>query len=423
MNIFHRVPSVVPAVLRSCLLALSLSAHAEDLWPEFRGGTAQGIATATGLPTEWSADKGIVWKADIAGRAWSSPILAKGKIFLTTAITPADAGPTSLRVLALDAAKGNVVWDNEVLTVADTTSLAMHGKNSQASPTPLFEAGRIYAHFGHHGTACLDEAGKVLWTSTENPYSPVHGTGGSPVLVNDLLIYNAEGKENPVIIALDKATGKTRWKVARASEAMKKFSFCTPLVITVRGQKQIISPGSGVVYALKPEDGSIIWSVRYGQGYSVVPRPVFAHGLIFLSSGFDKPVALAIHPDGKGDVTDSHVAWTFSKNVPRNASMCVIGYELYMLDDGGILSCLDAKTGAVHWQERVLGPCSASLLVGDGHLYAADEKGTTVVVQPGKTFKLLATNNLNEKTLATPAVCGSDLLIRTESRLYRVAKR
>jgi outer membrane protein assembly factor BamB len=325
-------------------------------------------------------------------------------------------------VLALDAAKGTLIWDKEVIAIEDKTTLNMHGKNSQASPTPIFESGRIYAHFGHHGTACLDEAGTVLWTSRENPYAPVHGTGGSPVIVDDLLIFNADAKENPVIIALDKATGKTRWKVARTSEATRKFSFCTPLVITVAGQKQVISPGSGVVYALKPRDGSIIWSVRYGQGYSVVPRPVFANGLLFLSSGFDKPVALAIRPDGTGDVTDTHVAWTFNKNVPRNASMSVIGDELYMLDDGGILSCLDCKTGTAHWQERVLGPCSASLLSGDGHLYAADEKGTTVVVQPGKTFNLLATNSLNEKLLATPSICGSDLLIRTEAHLYRVAK-
>ena len=144
---------------------------------------------------------------------------------------------------------------------------------------------------------------------------------------------------------------------------------------------------------------------------------------MFVSSGYDKPVGLAIRPDGHGDVTDTHIAWTTEKNVPRNSSMCVIGDELYMLDDGGIMSCLDAKSGTPIWQERVLGPCSASLLHADGHLYAMDEKGTAVVIQPGKTLTVLATNELKEKTLASPAVCGSDLLLRTESHLYRVTKK
>jgi outer membrane protein assembly factor BamB len=194
-------------------------------------------------------------------------------------------------------------------------------------------------------------------------------------------------------------------------------------VIDVNGQKQVISPGSGIVQALNPKDGSEIWHVDYATGYSVVPRPVYAHGMVFLSSGYDKPVAYAIKVDGQGDVTGTHVAWMTNKHVPHNPSMLVIGDELYMLDDGGFLSCMDARTGSVHYQERLVGPSSASLLFADGHIYATDELGRTAVVVPGKTLQVLATSELGEKTQASLAVCDHDLIIRTEKALYRVGKK
>jgi len=442
---------------------MAASSHAESLWPEFRGPTAQGYSSAKGLPTEWAPDKNIVWRSEVAGKGWSSPVVANGRIFITTAVElpvdpnavpvvaaepvapppvaaapqadgskrPAPAKkapppapkPVSLHVIALDAATGKAVWDTKVFEAKDPAALKMHAKNSQASPSVVYEAGRLYAHFSHHGTACLDEAGKIVWTSQENVYLPQHGTGGSPALVDDLLIFSADGIKDPSVVALDKATGKTRWKVARpATEAKSKFSFCTPLVIEVAGQKQVISAGSGIVQALNPKDGSEIWHVMYGTGYSVVPRPVFAHGIIFLSTGYDKPVGLAIKADGKGDVTSTHVVWQETKYVPHNPSMLVIGDELYMLADNGLLTCRDAKTNTVHFEERLLGPSSASLLYADGLIYAIDEKGASAVVKPGKTLQVVATSELKEKTLASMAVCDNDLLIRTELALYRVSR-
>lgn len=439
---------------------MTASSHAETLWPEFRGPTAQGFSTAKGLPTEWAADKNIVWRSAVAGKGWSSPVVAHGKIFITTAVelpvapqaaaaipvpiappvvaAPGDAAkrpapakalppppkPVSLHVIALDAATGKAAWDTPVFEVSDPAALKMHGKNSQASPTVVYEPGRIYAHFSHHGTACLDEVGKILWTSQENSYTPQHGTGGSPVLVDDLLIFDADGAKDPSVVALDKATGRTRWKIARPpTEAKSKFSFCTPLLIEVAGQKQLISAGSGIVQALNPQDGSEIWHVMYGTGYSVVPRPVFAHGMIFMSTGYDKPVGLAIRVGGTGDVTSTHVVWQETKYVPHNPSMLVIGDELYMLADNGLFSCRDAKTNTIHFEERLLGPSSASLLHADGLIYAIDEKGASAVVKPGKTLQVVATSELKEKTLASMAVCDSDLLIRTELAVYRVGKR
>lgn len=425
----HRwICSLSPSLLCLPLALAGVSAlHAEALWPEFRGPTAQGHSLAAGLPTEWGPDKNVVWRSEIPGLGWSSPVIANGKIFLTSATGLNGGDPllaASMRAVAVDAASGKIIWDTEVFQQPSADALKMHKKNSQASPSVVYEQGKIYAHFGHHGTACLDESGKVLWTNREHSGKPVHGTGGSPVVVDDLLIFNNDADVNPAVVALDKATGKTRWRVERpATDAKNKFSFGTPLVIEVNGQRQLITTGSGIVQALNPADGTEIWHVMYGEGYSVVPRPLYAHGLVFVSSGYNKPVAYAIKPDGKGDVTATHVVWTADKRVPHNPSMLVVGDELYMLDDKGIFSSRDARTNVLHFEERLLGPCSASLLEAEGRIYAIDELGASAVVKPGKTLEVLARSELKEKTLASMSVCDNDLLIRTEKALYRIGKR
>jgi outer membrane protein assembly factor BamB len=317
---------------------------------------------------------------------------------------------------------GKMIWDTEVFKVGQPHTQGIHGKNSYASPTPVFEDGRIYAHFGHFGTACVDEAGKVVWKNSSLGYKPVHGNGGCPVLVDGLLVFSADAAQDPFIAALDKGSGKVRWKSPRTSDAKKKFSFCTPLVIEVNGAKQLISPGSNVVCALNPKDGREIWRVRY-DGYSVVPRPIFGHGLVFLSTGFDRASALAIRPDGRGDVTDTHVAWKLDKGSPLTPSMLLIGDELYMVSDQGIVSCVDAKSGTVHWQERVARATSASPLFADGRIYIQDELGSGYVLKPGLTLQLLAKNDLGEKSLASPAVWRNRLLIRTQSALWCIGQR
>ncbi|MCB1277238.1 PQQ-binding-like beta-propeller repeat protein [Prosthecobacter sp.] len=395
-------------------------------WPEFRGSAAQGHSDATNLPLTWSPTSHIAWKTAVAGVGWSSPVVIGDRIFLTSALPVGGVedpkADRSLHAMAFDAATGKPAWDVELFTAVAPRA---HRKNSHASPTPIYEDGKLYVHFGHLGTACLDAAtGQTVWATQEYAYSPVHGNGSSPVLFEDLLIFSADAEKEPKVIAIDKTTGKQRWAFARESEAKKKFSFCTPLIIDVNGQKQLITPGSGVVNALNPKTGEEIWHCFYDQGYSVVPRPIYAHGMIYLSSGYDKPVLYAIKVDenSKGDVTGTHIAWTIEKAAPHNPSMAVIGDELYFVADNGILTCADAKTGQVHYSERCTGPISASLLVADGKLYLQDEKGLGVVVKPGKTFRILAQNDLGERSLASYAVVGSDLLIRTEGNLYRIRK-
>jgi outer membrane protein assembly factor BamB len=415
------LPLVGLALRHSLFAALcGAASFAGESWPEFRGPTGQGTSTATGLPTEWSATKNVTWKQAVPGTGWSSPVIVAGRIYLTTAVTEAGAKTPSLRALSLDATTGRTLWTTEVFTPAEARPQAIHQKNSEASPTPILADGKLYVHFGHHGTAALDLAGKILWRNQDLGYEAVHGNGGSPALAGDLLIFSADGSKSPVVVALHSATGAVVWKIPRPEGVKQKFSFATPLVITVAGQPQIISPGSGSVSALDPRDGREIWRVNYGGGYSVVPRPVFAHGLLFIGTGYNRADLLAIRPDGTGDVTDTHIAWRTTKGAPLTPSVVVVGDELYAVNDAGIASCWDAKTGTVHWQEKIEGNYSASPIAAGGHLYFLSENGIGTVLKANRTFTKVATNVIDERALASYAVADRALFIRTAAHLYRI---
>jgi len=397
--------------------------RAED-WPQFRGPTGQGLAEGS-LPTSWSKTTNVVWKQEIPGSGWSSPIIYKGRVYLTASVPveKSEAKDFTLRALCLDAGTGKPLWDTEIFQPPGKKAPRIHNKNSQASPTPLTDGQRVYVHFGHLGTAALDLEGKILWKSTDIKYSPVHGNGGTPILAGEALVFSCDGGDKQFVVALDRSTGKVLWKTDRKTTAPKKFAFCTPLLITVNGQEQIVLPGAGIVAAYEPKSGKEIWRVQYEDGYSVVPRPAFGNGLVFLSSGYDTPVTYAIRPDGTGDVTKTHIAWTLAKGAPLTPSPLVVGDELYLVSDQGIASCLDAKTGKVHWQERVGGNYSASPLYADGKIYLQAEDGTGVVVKAGKKFEVISRNELDERSLASCAVCDGALFIRTNKHLYKIQSK
>lgn len=388
-------------------------------WPEFRGPTGQGHASGTGLPLEWSATRNVVWKQPLPGLGWSSPVIGDGRIFLTAGV-PLAGGGASLRALAVEAATGRLLWNTEVFAGPHIEAQPLHRKNSPASPTAIVEGDRVFVHFGHHGTACLDRDGQIVWRNDRLKYDPVHGNGGSPILVDDHLIYNADGGKEPFVVALDKRTGEVAWRVARAVQPRQTFSFCTPLLIAVDGVRQVITPGSGAVAALDPRDGRELWHVKYGGGYSVVPRPVYASGLIFLSTGYNRADLLAIRPGGQGDLTDTHIVWRTTKGAPLTPSVVAVGDEIYVVSDMGVASCFDAKTGTLHWQERIEGNYSASPLAAEGRIYFQNETGTGTVLKAGTTFMPLATNKLDERTLASYGVAGKAFFIRTEENLYRI---
>lgn len=411
------------SLLRIALLNASTFTFAATTdWPEFRGPTGQGISTATGLPTEWSSTKNVSWKIAVPGAGWSSPAISGGQIFLTTGVTNPSGG-VALRALAFDVASGRSLWDTEIFSATEASVQPVHTKNSPASPTALFDGDRLYIHFGHHGTACLDRAGKVLWRNNSLRFDPLHGNGGSPALVGDLLVFNSDGTKEPFVAALNKSTGSLAWKTPRTAKVKQNFSFCTPLVITVNGNTQIITPGSGAVSALDPKDGREIWQARYGNGYSVVPRPVFAHGLLFIATGYNRADLLAIRADGEGDVTDTHITWRTTKGAPLTPSVVVVGDELYAVADSGVASCFDAKTGTVHWQERLEGNYSASPIAAGGLIYFLSEDGIGTVVKAARTFEKIATNKLGERTLASYAVADGALFIRSATHLYRIEQK
>lgn len=409
-------------LLNGFLLLLPWLAGAD--WPQFRGPAGDGHGEAKNLPTEWGPGKNVAWRTEVPGKGWSSPSITGGRIYLTTAVSvdPGSAsGDLELRALCYEAAGGKPIWSKTVFVQSSQTAPAIHRKNSHASPTPLVDGDRVFVHFGHQGTACLSTEGEIVWANRELAYPPVHGNGGSPVLVEGVLIFSCDGASEPFVVGLDAKTGKEKWRYERPTDSVKKFAFSTPAVITVAGKKQVISPGSGMVSALDPQTGDEIWRASY-DGYSVIPQPAFGNGLLYLSSGYDSPQMIAIRPDGRGDVTDTHIAWTLKKGAPHTPSPLLVGKELYLVSDGGIASCVDALTGEPIWQERLGGTYSASPLFADGKIYMVNEEGEGIVFRPGRKFEKLSSNGFGERTLASYAVGEGAIFVRTEQALYRIGK-
>jgi outer membrane protein assembly factor BamB len=277
----------------------------------------------------------------------------------------------------------------------------------------------VYVHFGADGTAALTSSGEVVW-KTRFPYESQHGNGGSPVVYGDLLIFNCDGNyDEAFVVALDKSTGKVRWKVQRRKPADQAYT--TPLVIRVGERDELISVGAYRATAYEPLSGREIWRVGYSDGFSNVPRPLYGHGLVFIATGFNQPTLIAVRPDGQGDVTKTHIAWTLQRAAPFTPSPILVGDELFVVNDTGIASCLDAKSGTILWQQRLGGNYSASPVYADGRIYFQSEEGVTTVIAPGKEFRKLATNRLDGAMLASIAVSNGSLFIRTDSHLYRIA--
>lgn len=408
------------------LVALSLALtpallHADD-WREFRGPGGKGHYTGAPLPTAWGTGTNVTWKTPLPGHGWSSPIVVKGKLFLTTAIPNAPEEPTkySLRALCLDAASGKVLWDKELFVEDVKATPQPHKKNSHASSTPVSDGEKVYFHFGHMGTACHDLAGAEVWKTRELTYHPVHGNGSSPLLVDDLLVVTCDGREDPYLAALDTKTGKVRWKTERKNGTTYQFSYATPARIEHAGKRVIVSPASHYTMGYDPKTGAELWRVKYPvPGWSLIALPVYAHGLVFVCTGYANQHLIVFRPDGTGDITDK-IVWTAKRNAANTPTPLVIGDEFYMIADGGFMTCYDAKTGKVHWSERLAGKVySASPIVAGGKIYVTSEEGLGQLLEVGKEFKELARFDMQEKTFATFVPADGALYVRTETQLYR----
>ena len=397
-------------------------ALAGENWPEFRGPTGDGHSDATGLPLTWSETKNVVWKTPIHDRGWSSPVVWGRQVWLTTATR----NGKQLFAVCVDRDSGKIVHDVKLFDVAKPDRIA--SMNSYASPTPAIEKGRVYVHFGTYGTACLDTGtGRVLWARRDMNCEHHMGAGTSPILFGKRLIVAVDGCDVQYVAALDTATGQTVWKTKRSVDYSKihrytRKAYCTPTVIESGGVRQLISPCSRAIIAYDPAGGKELWKVRH-TGWSMVPRPLLGCGLIFLVMDYDYPQLWAIRPGGRGDVTDTHVVWKITKRMPQKPSPLLVGERLYVVSDRDFATCIEARTGRVVWQERIGGKYSASPICADGRIYFFDERGVTTVVEPGAKYKVLATAELDGRMMASPAVAGKALFLRTETHLYRIEKR
>lgn len=393
--------------------ALHTGAAAAQDWPAFRGPDGQGHSSALGLPAEWSETRNVLWKTAVAGLGWSSPVVAGSRVWLTSSVEDRDL---TLRALAFDVETGREMVNVEVFRLKRPRDI--NPKNSFASPTPVIDGDRVYVHFGADGTAALTTAGEIVWKA-KFPYESQHGAGGSPVIYRDLLIFSCDGHDAAFVVALDKDTGKVRWKTNRRQPADQAYS--TPLVIRVGDRDQLVSVGAFRTTAYDPLTGKEIWRVSYDDGFSNVPRPVYGHGMVFIVTGFQQPAVIAVKPDGIGDVTRTHIAWTLRRGAPLTPSPLLVGDELYLLTDAGIATCLDARTGTVHWQMRLGGTYSASPVFADQRIYFLGEHGGAMAILPGKEFRRVGNSTLDGAMLASMAVAQQSLFIRTNSHLYRIA--
>jgi len=426
------------------LAFLSPGALSAGDWPQFRGPAGDGHSGATGIPRTWSDDENVIWKTPVDGRAWSSPVVLDDQIWLTTALeTPASADETrervkgmgifvpsphlarkvTLKALCLERTTGRRLHDVTLFEVDRPPVIC--AVNSYASPTPVAERGRAFFDFGTMGTACLDtKSGKQLWSRCFAIEHQV-GPGSSPVLYRDLLILVRDGCDQQYLIALDKTTGRTVWRTDRPpitrDQVYYRKAFSTPLIVTTAQRDQMIVPGAQWIVSYNPSDGKEMWRVDTGSTYSNVSRPVYGHGMVYVCTAYGGTRLLAIRVDGRGDVTATHVAWELKKQTPKKSSPLLLGDELYFVSDGGVANCVDAKTGQVHWSERLADDYSASPVFADGCIFFFSEDGTTTVVRPGAEYVELAENALDGRVMASPAIVDRSIFLRSDSHLYRIA--
>jgi outer membrane protein assembly factor BamB len=406
------------------LLILALGpALAGDNWPQFRGPNGDGIAHAKGLPITWSENENIRWKTPIHDKGWSSPVIWGDQIWLTTARADGHA----FYVLCVDRKTGKIIHDFKLFDEPDPAFCIEY--NSYASPTPVIEEGRVYIHFGAYATACLDTAtAQILWMRRDLKCDHYRGPGSSPILYKNLIILTFDGFDQNYLAALDKTTGKTVWKTDRnidykIDNGDYHKAYSTPSVVTVDGKPQLVSPSAECTVAYDPETGKEIWRIHHG-GMNEASRPVFGHGLIFLTSGHTKTL-LAVCEGRIGTLEKADIAWQTNRDVPSRPSLLMKDDLLFMVSDQGIASCLEAKIGKLLWTERLGAPCSASPIYVEGRIYAADESkenGKVYVFAADRKFQLLAANKLNDGCMASPAAVGDALYLRTKTHLYCIGK-
>ncbi|MDA1092365.1 MAG: PQQ-binding-like beta-propeller repeat protein [Acidobacteria bacterium] len=395
----------------------------ERFWPRWRGPSGQGVVEGSGYVDTWSETTNVRWRTPVPGVGHSSPIVWGDQVFLTTSRD----GGRRLSVLSFRRSDGALLWETDA---PDGRVEQHHDKNTPASATPTTDGERVYASFGSRGLLAVDFDGSVVWHRDLGQIENYHGPAGSPLLYGDtVIIYQDQGASfgaginrnasGAFVIALDAASGETRWRTERSASV----GWGSPIAISLGDHDELIVSSSRDVRSYAPTTGEELWLCE-GNLFEVIPTPVVGLGLVFCTSGRAGPT-LAIRPGGRGDVTKSHVAWKTTRGSPFVPSPLLYGDYLYTLNDmSSIVTCLNARTGETVWQERLGRPqqeaISASPVVVDDKLFITNDDGVTYVLRTGPTFELLHTNDIGARTLASPALVDGVWYIRTVDGLIAI---
>ena len=397
--------------LAAALTALTGPMAAED-WPSWRGPRGDGTSLETNVPVRWSATENVRWKARIPGRGHSSPIVCGPRLFVTSC----DEKSRARLLLCLDRADGKVLWTR---TVLEAPLERRHNLNSHASSTPATDGKLVWVSFFNPKpnqivVACYDVEGKEVWRKVPGEFHSAHGFCSSPVPYKDMVILNADQDAKAFIVALDNATGAERW---RADRPNRTRSYCVPTVFDLAGKKQLVLSGSKCVASYDPDTGRQHWLVD-GPTDQFVASVVATDGVVLITGGFPSLHILGIRPDGEGNVSKSHVIWHVRKNPSYVPSPIAAGKCLFVVADNGKASCLDARTGKYHWAEQLGKHHSASPVSAEGRLYFLADSGQTFVVEASENYELLATNSIDERCVASPAISGGEIFLRSEKHLW-----
>jgi outer membrane protein assembly factor BamB len=453
----HALTARVWLAIAGCFVQSPCEVAAQN-WPQWRGPSSLGVSSETDLPTTWSANENIAWRAPLAGLGTSSPIVWADRVFVTSqvgsaALAGGEAHPRLARddrALAeherpiggarakpdgADSGAGSKVWlvveafrrsDGQRLweyrTEATGLLPELHEKHNLATPTPLTDGQRVYAWFGNGQVLALDMEGRVVWTRhLGNEYSPFQarwGHGSSPTLHGDLLILLCDHVPDSYLLALDARTGKQKWKTDRGDD---RVSHSTPLV--VRGPKgdELLVNSSERIDVYDPATGTLLWYAGAPR-QTPIPSAVFHDGLIYLSRGYRNSDYMAIRPGGRGDVTATHVQWRASSGASYVPSVVFYDGLLYMTNEVGVVTCADARTGESVWRHRLGGVFFASPVAADGKIYMVSETGETYVLRAGRSPEVLARNDLGERFLASPAISQGRILLRSDRTLFSIGR-
>jgi outer membrane protein assembly factor BamB len=379
----------------------------ERHWPRFRGPSGQGLTGLDRLAVEWSKDSSnIAWRSKPAGLGNSSPIVWGDRVFLTSAST--DGAERFVHCLSVQ--DGRTVWSKAAPATAPEPGV--RDKNGFASATPVTDGQRVIAFLGSCGLVCYDLGGTLLWHYDTMKFNTTHGTGSSPLLYKDLVIFiHDQNRTESICVALDKNTGKVRW----TNNRKRAMTWSTPVVVRVGDHDELVFAGGETVKGYDPASGEEIWSLT-GPTQEVVPTIVVAGGLLISASGRNGPT-IGLRPGGKGDVSETHLAWRTVRGGPHVPTPIYLDGRLYTINDFGIATCLDAATGKLIWQDRLRDKFSASPIEAGGLLYFPSEAGVTYVLRAGDTFDVVAENDLGSPILASPAVADGKLILRTQAEI------